>query len=271
MFTASLILVMLQAVSQPPDTQRIDATSEATFERTVSSVQASLPEPQRRKFDQAIVLLMGDFFGKLGDDHTQDETLAQWRRTLHGKTARDVLVSAEVLVRSLLEEHEREQANVVSRPMPVARAALGGSFSCQALLSTSIQPEHASDAEYYSISETSFMKSEVEISKLIVQRRLEAKATIGTDKLAIEIHGKDVKFMTRASVEAGQATGMTFTVARNDEALLVAFALQEELLGTTAHSLLLNRENGLAVWTKSRPTFLIDHQPDVQAFYLLCK
>lgn len=133
-----------------------------------------------------------------------------------------------------------------SMAIPQDTVIRANALACQALLETSILP----------ISEN---------------KRLEARAGVGTDKLAVEIHGQVLRFMTKASVEAGMATPAEFQVLRNDDEVLAAVSYQTGALGSTLGSFLLNKKNGLAVWTKSRPSFLVDKQPDTQAFYLRCQ
>lgn len=138
------------------------------------------------------------------------------------------------------------QSGVASVATPRGAAIQSNALACEALLTTSILP--ASEG-----------------------KRLEARTSLGTDKLALEIHGRVLKFMTRAAVEAGMATAAEFQILRNDDDALAAVNYQSGALGSTLSSLLLNKKNGLAVWTKSHPSFLVDEQPDTQAFYLRCR
>ena len=133
-----------------------------------------------------------------------------------------------------------------SVPVPRGVAIHGTAMTCQALLTTSILPNPQT-------------------------KQLETKTGVGTDKLAIEIHGSVLRFMTQASVEAGMATAAEFQILRNDNEVLVAVNYQRGALGSNLNSLLVNKMNGLAVWTKSRPSFLVDEEPDTQAHYLRCQ
>jgi len=119
-------------------------------------------------------------------------------------------------------------------------------MACQALLTTSILPNPQT-------------------------KGLETETGVGTDKLAIEIHGSVLRFMTQASVGAGQATAAEFQILHNDNEVLVAVNYQRGALGSNLNSLLVNKKNGLAVWTKSRPSFLVDEEPDTQTHYLRCQ
>jgi len=135
---------------------------------------------------------------------------------------------------------------VDSEPIPIGSPILGTAFFCQALLSTSILPNPR-------------------------KKQLEVKTRVGTDKLAIEISGSALKFISHASVNAGSATATEFQILHNDEEALVAIAYTRGALGSTLNSLLINKKNGLAVWTKSRPFFIVDEEPDTQAHYLRCQ
>jgi hypothetical protein len=138
-------------------------------------------------------------------------------------------------------------------------------------LSTSIAPARSRDAQAYRISETSLLKPETELKQLYDTKRLEAASNTGTDMLAVEVDGKTLKFITRASVEAGQASAAAFQIIRNDKDVLAAVDHQSGVLGLSLSSFLLNKKNGYAVWTKSRPSFLVDEQPDTQTHYLQCR
>jgi hypothetical protein len=271
MSAPALLFALLMTVNQTSNVQHLDASSEATLERTTAAAREELPESQRAKFDQAIKVLMADFIEKQGDGVAQDQIVADWRVALHGKTANEVLAAAEDIVRKMINDHATKRATAVRHPVPNAAAARGTSFGCESLLHTSIKPERPDEAEYFAVTETSLLKPDSEIDELIERRQLSAVAATGTDTLAIEIDGKNVKFITRASVEMGQASPSTFTITRNNESVLIAFAVDETLLGVTIDSLLLNRENGLAVWTKSRSASIMGDQPMTQSLYLRCR
>jgi hypothetical protein len=133
-----------------------------------------------------------------------------------------------------------------SVPIPSSRPIQGGALSCEALLFTSIQPNPRT-------------------------KNIEIENGVGTDKVAIEILGPVLKFMTQASVGVGQTDAAEFQIMRNDEEVLVAISHSLGALGSTLNSLLINKKNGLAVWTKSRPFFIVDDEPDTQAHYLRCQ
>lgn len=77
----------------------------------------------------------------------------------------------------------------------------------------------------------------------------------GTDKIAINIKDKQtISFLTARSVEAGTSEGDLWTILKNDEKELVAIS-HDPIFGSV-NTLALNKENGLAIWSKIRPTFI---------------
>lgn len=271
MCPAALLFALLLAVNQAPSPHRLDAASDARLDQTTAVVRAELAEAQRAKFDQAMKILMADFIDKQDDGATKEQFVAGWLALLQGKTANEVIAAAEAIVRKMIDDHTKERATTVSRALTGTAAARGASFACESLLSTSIKPEPVDQAEYFEVTETSLLKPESETRRLIDRQQLAAAAAAGTDTLAIELDGNTVKLMTRASVEMGQASPATFAIMRNDESVLLAFAVEEALLGIITDSLLFNKTNGLAVWTKSRSASLLGEQPTTQSIYLRCR
>lgn len=90
----------------------------------------------------------------------------------------------------------------------------------------------------------------------------------GTDKLAIKIEDKTIKFLTRASLEAGTAEGRPFNIIKNDEKELIAFDIDDE---GTLNTFLLQKKSGLGIWTKGRLKPFLRDYPDTQSFYLICR
>jgi hypothetical protein len=268
---AVLLFALLVGADQTAIPARLDASSDAALERTTAAVRAGLAASQRSKFDQAIKILMADIIGKQDPNATKEHVVAGLRAALQGKTAHEVLTAAEATVRKMLDEYARKQATTVSRPLPPAAATRGPSFVCESLLSTSINPQRADEAEYFEITETTLLKPDSETRELLERQQLAAAADRGTDVMAIEIDNNNVKFITRASVEIGQASPALFAITKNDESVLLAVALDETLFGVVADSLLLNKKNGLAVWTKSRSASILGDQPTTQSLYLRCR
>lgn len=103
------------------------------------------------------------------------------------------------------------------------------------------------------------------------QTQLVAETSRGTDKLAIKVGQEKLKFITRASVEAGMAEPAEFILVANEENYLMAVGLPSSPVAPSLSAFVLNKTNGLAAWTKSRPHGLLIDTPEVQSFYLFCR
>ncbi|MCI0622100.1 MAG: hypothetical protein L0387_10600 [Acidobacteria bacterium] len=99
------------------------------------------------------------------------------------------------------------------------------------------------------------------------------EATVGTarEKIALNVRGQELKFMTAASIEAGSAEASVFQIIRNDKESLAAMHFGEGWLGYNLNSFVLDKETGFAVWTKSHPRFMGLGKPDVWTYYLACR
>jgi hypothetical protein len=162
----------------------------------------------------------------------------------HGraKTIISVVVGAVSLVATTsgwTNSQAAEGRQSVTRPLPTPAPVSGSSLACEALLKSTMLPASG---------------------------KLEGDLRPGEDRLAVEIDGSVLRFMTRTSVEVGQATPAEFAILRNSADILSAVLARPESIDT----FLLNKRNGFAVWTKSRGSFLSDPQPDTQAHYLRC-
>lgn len=107
----------------------------------------------------------------------------------------------------------------------------------------------------------------------LVQNRLSARVSKGTDTIAIQIEREFLVFLTRASLEAGVAEGSRFPIVENGEHYLRA---SESVISgsATLESFVLNKHNGLAIWTRIRPLGffgnLAQAAPDSETIYLAC-
>lgn len=98
---------------------------------------------------------------------------------------------------------------------------------------------------------------------------IEGEVRKGTDKLAINIKGDGtISFLTQASVGAGVAEGDLWSVLRDTSEDLVAL-LYDDVRGSV-NVFALNKETGLAVWSKTRPDFLTFGSPYGSVLYLQC-
>lgn len=99
---------------------------------------------------------------------------------------------------------------------------------------------------------------------------VEGEVKKGTDKVAIKIKDeKTLSFITGAAVEAGVAEGDPFVILRNTDYDLVAI-YYDEIWGSL-NTFSLNKRNGLAVWSKTKPEFIGYESPSGDVIYLICR
>ena len=91
--------------------------------------------------------------------------------------------------------------------------------------------------------------------------------------MALKIEGKTLSLITVASVKAGNTDAARFEIVKGDKDFLMAVFISEGSIPSMSSisSLVLNKKNGLAVWTKSRAEFLAYDAPDTQGIYLACR
>ncbi len=98
---------------------------------------------------------------------------------------------------------------------------------------------------------------------------IEGSINKGTDKIAVNIKDDGtLSFLTRASLEVGVSEGDIFAIMKNTEKELVAIFYEDFFGSTNVFSL--NKENGLAIWSKARPSFLTYESPTGSIMYLSC-
>ena len=132
---------------------------------------------------------------------------------------------------------------VLSRPLPRPTPVQGSAMACQSLLVTTLFPD-------------------------ILSEHIEGASQVTTDQVAIEIQGDRLRFMTGASVDVGLSTPALFQVLQNDADVLTAIYHATD---GSLDSFILNKTNGIAVWTKSRSSSVLNDQPDTQSLYLQCE
>lgn len=93
----------------------------------------------------------------------------------------------------------------------------------------------------------------------------------GTDKVAIEVEGDKLYFLTRASVEVGTARGEPWNIVKNSNDRIVALYNGLDQMGTDVNLFILNKKNGIAVWTKTNSDLFGTENPGAQSFYLVCR
>lgn len=123
--------------------------------------------------------------------------------------------------------------------------AANTSFACSSLVSTSV----IGSAEEY------------------LTNGIEGTVEKGTDKVAMEIKNEETLILTTAaSVEAGITEGDQFTILQNTPEQLMAVWMNENVISTVV----LNKKNGLAIWSKANPDFLTYASPYGSAIYMQC-
>lgn len=264
------LVCLAQACTGVVNPATVDGSSQEGLKTSLEEVKASLPASQREKFTQALQVLMGKLLEELAADGREPADQA-WAQELNGKSGREIIAEAEAVVRDLIAEHEKRQQAVTSAVLESGARVATASLTCSAVLSASIMPGQPSEGDYLEITDTSLLKSKDEIAKLSAETTLESKSRTGTDTLAIRIDGDRLHVMTRAAVESGIATAAPMIIVRNSDDEMAAIAAEEIPLSFTLETFLLNKQNGYAVWTKSRPRYLIQDVPDTQAIYFRCR
>jgi len=98
-----------------------------------------------------------------------------------------------------------------------------------------------------------------------------AKTFKGTDKIAIEIENDNLKFLTGAAVGIGNAEGDTWNIVKNNDKNIVAvYNGLNEPLGDF-NIFMLNKKNGIGVWSKIETNLILTDNPGAQAYHLICR
>lgn len=120
------------------------------------------------------------------------------------------------------------------------------SFACESLLSASII---GSPEEY-------------------LTNGIEGSVQKGTDKVAMNIKDSEtLSLLTAASIEAGTTEGDNFKIVQNNDQKLMAFWFNENVISTVV----INKNNGLAIWLKGNPDFILYGAPHGQVIYMVCR
>lgn len=105
----------------------------------------------------------------------------------------------------------------------------------------------------------------------VFEKGIFAEVNKGTDKIAIEVEEDKMYFLTQASVGIGTARGEPWTVVRNTDHRIVAVYDGLDEIGTDFNMFILNKTNGIAVWTKTHSDLFGTENPAAQSFYLVCR
>lgn len=91
-------------------------------------------------------------------------------------------------------------------------------------------------------------------------------------KMAIQIEGKTLKMITATSVEAGMTDPAELVIIKENDKELIAVDLETDIaIDQGVGTFVLNKKSGLAVWTKSKPSFFTSELPEAQAYYMECR
>jgi len=97
---------------------------------------------------------------------------------------------------------------------------------------------------------------------------IEATVGKGVNKVSLQIKDeKTLSFLSGASFDTGETEGVDFSIVKNDNKELVAAMWN----GTSMNTVVLDKKNGLAIWTKSRSDFPVYGAPSVDLSYLICR
>lgn len=96
---------------------------------------------------------------------------------------------------------------------------------------------------------------------------IEGKVSSGQNGVSISIkNDSTVEFLSDAGAKAGGGAA-TFQIVKNDASQLAAYFFD----GQSMSSLVLNKENGLAIWSKIRSTFPVYDAPTGSSSFLVCR
>ena len=269
---------------------RIDGSNEESLKKSFEAIKNNLSANQQKKFEQGLMIIMHQLL------HLLDEEYEFFLKEVNGKTGPEIIAEATAIVQRMEQKAKEQKAKKTTYQLfdwifdKKLGESLGrdkqSSWSCTSVLATMIQKSSMfpSDEEQFKVSENSFLLTPEETDSVMKSRRsnMEAFSKKGTDKLSIEIKDKTMSLITRASVGAGIAVpGEDYEIIQNDKKVLLGiwFHYNKAPPNDAFHRLnvetfLLNKQSGLAIWTKSnsRPNIFIDERPipEVQSYFLLC-
>jgi len=138
-------------------------------------------------------------------------------------------------------------SNSMKIPFPyVNSVANNTSFACESLLSSNLI---GSPEEY-------------------LTNGIEGSVNKGTDKVAMSIKDEETLVLqTSASVSAGFTEGDDFIIVQNDKNKLMAVWFNEKAISTVV----LNKDNGLAVLLKGNSSFFTYEAPYGSMIYMVCR
>lgn len=97
-------------------------------------------------------------------------------------------------------------------------------------------------------------------------------STENLDTIAISINGDKLDFTTGAGVKAGITHGTPLKIIENSDKTLAAIDRDETGLATPVDVFTMNKDTGLALWSRSLKTGLLTSKdPTSETEYLICR
>ena len=230
----------------------IDGSSEERYANSLNTVMASLPEHQQKKFGQAVFIISNHRL-KTSNRQNLGRFRSLLREGLDGKTGLEVIAEAKTIVEGIIKQAEERKAKITTYTIKDALATpiIGQSLACKGLLSTNITlaPKFPSDEDKFILGEESFIDEgygKHDEKALLHEVEVYATSHESSDKLAIHLHERSITMMTKAFLEMGIPNGVEYTILVNNDTVIYAVSSERSL-----NSFLLNKGDGLAVWTKS--------------------
>ena len=110
------------------------------------------------------------------------------------------------------------------------------------------------------------------VADSLAEKEVRGEVFTGTDEVSIEIKEKTLYFLSSASFEIGAARPAEYSIVHNTESKILAVDGEPTNGGYTVHVITINKENGLAVWTKTRASDLFSGgNPSAQSYLMKCQ
>ena len=103
---------------------------------------------------------------------------------------------------------------------------------------------------------------------VLVLKKVEGKLKAGANNVSVSIDAPQrMSFLSEAGFDAGVARGPEFQIIANTARELVASYFD----GSSINTFVLNKSNGLAIWSKIRATFPVYDAPTGGQSFLACQ
>ncbi len=166
------------------------------------------------------------------------------------KIQKFVLVSLVIVGSMIIWNNSKSKS--INLPYPYIYASQGSNarYYCEALLGTFIHSPSKNLG--------------------LIKKGIHAEVFKATDKISIKIEGNKMLFLTYASFEAGDtANENPYNIIYNDAHKILAIDQIESNLIVSIFTL--NKDTGIANWSKIKPNGLFTGNPDSQSYCLKCE